>query len=82
MISKVSRIICNGGFGIVIDYGHDGSRNDLSFRGYKKHEQVHPLSQPGAIDLTADVNFGYLKSLVADRAAVYGPNTQRYLSIM
>ncbi|KAE9421124.1 hypothetical protein Angca_005733, partial [Angiostrongylus cantonensis] len=72
-----NRIICNGGFGIIIDYGHDGSRNDLSFRGYKKHEQVHPLSQPGAIDLTADVNFGYLKSLVADRAAVYGPNTQR-----
>uniref|UniRef100_A0A0K0DDC9 Protein arginine methyltransferase NDUFAF7 n=1 Tax=Angiostrongylus cantonensis TaxID=6313 RepID=A0A0K0DDC9_ANGCA len=77
LMGRGMRIICNGGFGIIIDYGHDGSRNDLSFRGYKKHEQVHPLSQPGAIDLTADVNFGYLKSLVADRAAVYGPNTQR-----
>ncbi|KAJ1372644.1 hypothetical protein KIN20_034846 [Parelaphostrongylus tenuis] len=71
------RIIYDGGFGIIIDYGHDGSRNSLSFRGYKKHEQVHPLSQPGAIDLTADVDFGYLKSLVSDRAAVYGPQTQR-----
>ncbi|PIO59849.1 hypothetical protein TELCIR_18675 [Teladorsagia circumcincta] len=72
-----TRIIHNGGFGLIIDYGHDGSRKDLSFRSYQKHEQVNPLSQPGATDLTADVNFGYLKSLIVDRAIVYGPNTQR-----
>ncbi|KAK6043644.1 hypothetical protein COOONC_18849 [Cooperia oncophora] len=72
-----TRIVYNGGFGLIIDYGHNGSRNDLSFRGYQKHQQVNPLSQPGAIDLTADVNFGYLKSLIVDRAIVYGPNTQR-----
>ncbi|EYC25203.1 hypothetical protein Y032_0012g1763 [Ancylostoma ceylanicum] len=71
------RIVYNGGFGIIIDYGHDGSRKDLSFRAYEKHQLVNPLSKPGAIDLTADVNFGYLKSLVVDRAAVFGPNTQR-----
>ncbi|VDL73561.1 unnamed protein product [Nippostrongylus brasiliensis] len=71
------RIIYKGGFGLVIDYGHDGSRADLSFRAYEKHEQVHPLSKPGAIDLTADVDFGYLKSLVEDRAVVYGPSSQR-----
>ncbi|PIO68464.1 hypothetical protein TELCIR_09743 [Teladorsagia circumcincta] len=71
------RIIHDGGFGLIIDYGHDGSRKDLSFRAYQKHEQVNPLSQPGAVDLTADVNFGYLKSLIVDRAIVYGPNTQR-----
>ncbi|KIH65724.1 hypothetical protein ANCDUO_03953 [Ancylostoma duodenale] len=70
-------IVYNGGFGIIIDYGHDGSRKDLSFRAYEKHQLVNPLSKPGAIDLTADVNFGYLKSLVVDRAAVFGPNTQR-----
>ncbi|VDM65347.1 unnamed protein product, partial [Strongylus vulgaris] len=71
------RIVYNGGFGLLIDYGHDGSRNKLSFRAYKKHQLVDPLSQPGFIDLTADVDFGYLKSLVVDRVAVFGPNTQR-----
>nr|CDJ84318.1 unnamed protein product [Haemonchus contortus] len=71
------RIIHDGGFGLIIDYGHDGSRSDLSFRGYQKHQQVNPLDQPGVTDLTADVNFGYLKSLIVDRALVYGPNTQR-----
>ncbi|KAK6741330.1 hypothetical protein RB195_009276 [Necator americanus] len=71
------RIIYNGGFGIIIDYGHNGSRSDLSFRAYEKHQLVNPLSRPGAIDLTADVNFGYLKSLIDDRVAVFGPTTQR-----
>ncbi|ETN68709.1 hypothetical protein NECAME_15679 [Necator americanus] len=41
--------------------------------------QVNPLSRPGAIDLTADVNFGYLKSLIDDRVAVFGPTTQRII---
>uniref|UniRef100_A0A1I7XRV9 type II protein arginine methyltransferase n=1 Tax=Heterorhabditis bacteriophora TaxID=37862 RepID=A0A1I7XRV9_HETBA len=35
-----TRIIHSGGFGLVIDYGHDGSRNDLSLRAYSKHEQL------------------------------------------
>lgn len=71
------RIVHNGGFGIVIDYGHNGSRKELSLRAYKKHNLVHPLSEPGAIDLTADVDFGYLRSLIIDRTVVYGPNSQR-----
>ncbi|KHJ89523.1 hypothetical protein OESDEN_10650 [Oesophagostomum dentatum] len=71
------RIVYNGGFGLIIDYGHDGSRKDLSLRAYEKHQLVDPLSRPGIIDLTADVDFGYLKSLVVDRAAVFGPTTQR-----
>ncbi|KJH42327.1 hypothetical protein DICVIV_11683 [Dictyocaulus viviparus] len=79
LINQVTeRIVYNGGFGIFIDYGHDGTRNELSFRAYKKHKQVNPLVQPGSTDLTADVNFGYIKSLVENRAAVYGPTTQRF----
>ncbi|CAL2036965.1 unnamed protein product [Caenorhabditis brenneri] len=73
----VDRITTFGGFSLMIDYGHDGSRNTHSFRAYKKHEQVDPLSNPGRVDLTADVDFGYLTSLVEDRAIVYGPKEQR-----
>lgn len=68
-----------GGFGLMIDYGHDGSRQDLSLRAYKKHKLVHPLEDPGQQDLTADVNFGHLKSLVEDRVLVYGPVEQRLI---
>uniref|UniRef100_A0A1I7TNM3 Protein arginine methyltransferase NDUFAF7 n=1 Tax=Caenorhabditis tropicalis TaxID=1561998 RepID=A0A1I7TNM3_9PELO len=73
----VDRITTFGGFSLMVDYGHDGSRNTHSFRAYKKHKQVDPLANPGEVDLTADVDFGYLSSLVEDRALVYGPKEQR-----
>ncbi|KAM3722728.1 Protein arginine methyltransferase NDUFAF7 [Dirofilaria immitis] len=66
-----------GGFVLIIDYGHDGTRKDLSLRAYKDHRIVHPLENPGEHDITADVNFGYLKSLVTDRTLVFGPIEQR-----
>ncbi|CAI4232404.1 unnamed protein product [Auanema sp. JU1783] len=73
----VERIVHNGGFGLIIDYGHDGDRENFSLRAYKKHDQVHPLSDPGNIDITADVDFKYLKDLVSDRAITFGPIMQR-----
>uniref|UniRef100_A0A8R1Y2Q5 Protein arginine methyltransferase NDUFAF7 n=1 Tax=Onchocerca volvulus TaxID=6282 RepID=A0A8R1Y2Q5_ONCVO len=66
-----------GGFVLIIDYGHDGTRKDLSLRAYKNHQIVHPLEKPGEQDITADVNFGYLKNLVKDRTLVFGPVEQR-----
>ncbi|VBB31084.1 unnamed protein product [Acanthocheilonema viteae] len=66
-----------GGFVLIIDYGHDGTRKDLSLRAYKDHQIVHPLENPGEHDITADVNFGYLKSLIKDRTLVFGPIEQR-----
>ncbi|CAI5444685.1 unnamed protein product [Caenorhabditis angaria] len=71
------RIKTFGGFGLFIDYGHDGSRDTHSFRAYKNHKQVDPLESPGTIDLTADVDFGYLSSLLKESSLVYGPNNQR-----
>ncbi|MFH4977616.1 hypothetical protein AB6A40_004325 [Gnathostoma spinigerum] len=77
-VNQVAEIIvANGGFSIMIDYGHDGSRKDFSLRAYSKHELVNPLDKPGERDITADVNFGYLKGLVEDRCLVYGPTEQR-----
>ncbi|CAB3402323.1 unnamed protein product [Caenorhabditis bovis] len=71
------RITAFGGFSLLIDYGHDGSRNTHSFRAYKNHQQVHPLSDPGHIDLTADVDFGYLSRLINEQTLVFGPIIQR-----
>lgn len=62
----------------MMDYGHDGSRNDFSLRAYYKHNLVNPLERPGEHDLTADVDFGYLKKLVEDRLLVFGPVEQRW----
>lgn len=73
----VDRITTFGGFSLLVDYGHDGSRNTHSFRAYKNHKQVDTLENPGLADLTADVDFGYLSTLVKDRVVIYGPNEQR-----
>ncbi|KAF1761339.1 hypothetical protein GCK72_009595 [Caenorhabditis remanei] len=73
----VDRITMFGGFSLLVDYGHDGTRNTHSFRAYKNHKQVDPLANPGMVDLTADVDFGYLSSLVKDRVLVYGAKEQR-----
>uniref|UniRef100_A0AC35FTV5 Protein arginine methyltransferase NDUFAF7 n=1 Tax=Panagrolaimus sp. PS1159 TaxID=55785 RepID=A0AC35FTV5_9BILA len=72
------KVLINGGFALFVDYGHDGGREELSLRAYHKHALVDPLSSPGRNDITADVNFGYLKSLVEDRVLVYGPQEQRW----
>lgn len=65
----------------MIDYGHDGTRKDLSLRAYRRHQLVNPLENPGEHDITADVNFGYLKSLIEDRALIFGPIDQRLVII-
>lgn len=73
----VDRITTFGGFSLLVDYGHDGTRNSHSFRAYKSHKQVDPLANPGMVDLTADVDFGHLSFLVEDRVLVYGAKEQR-----
>lgn len=43
------------------------------------NSQVDPLSAPGEIDLTADVDFGHLRRVLEGApVALYGPHTQRY----
>ncbi|CAG8827354.1 4713_t:CDS:2, partial [Dentiscutata erythropus] len=65
----------NGGTSLIIDYGQDFIQGN-TLRAIKRHEFVHPLSDPGQADLSADVNFRYLKESVADLVDVYGPVTQ------
>ncbi|CEL55647.1 NADH dehydrogenase [ubiquinone] complex I, assembly factor 7 OS=Xenopus tropicalis GN=ndufaf7 PE=2 SV=1 [Rhizoctonia solani AG-1 IB] len=49
-----------GGAGLVIDYGDDRAFGS-SFRGFHKHKLVDVFHQPGLCDLTANVDFAYLK---------------------
>ncbi|CAD5211976.1 unnamed protein product [Bursaphelenchus okinawaensis] len=71
------RITEFGGFGLFIDYGHDGGRRTRSLRAYHKHKIVDVLSSPGLMDLTADVDFGYLRKILEGICLTYGPTTQR-----
>jgi len=58
---------CHGGAALIVDYGGDGSSGGDSLRGFWKHTQVHPLSRPGEVDVTADVDFGALREAVNSR---------------
>ncbi|KAF0381415.1 DUF185-domain-containing protein [Gigaspora margarita] len=76
-ISKqiANHIKSNGGASLIIDYGQDFIQGN-TLRAIKHHEFVHPLSEPGQADLSADVNFCYLKESVTNLVEAYGPITQ------
>lgn len=61
---------CNGGAALIIDYGEDGASGGDTLRGFWRHTQVHPLSRPGEVDVTADVDFGALREAVNRRVSV------------
>ena len=69
----------SGGMALLVDYGGVGVGDTL--RGFKKHQQVDVLSEPGRVDMTADVNFGHLRTAVErvdmDGVQFRGPVTQR-----
>ncbi|RKP39085.1 S-adenosyl-L-methionine-dependent methyltransferase [Dimargaris cristalligena] len=65
------------GCALVIDYGDNHSFAD-SFRGIRKHKFIHPLSSPGEIDLTFDVDFSLLQNAVGDLATCHGPIQQNH----
>ncbi|XP_029318457.1 protein arginine methyltransferase NDUFAF7, mitochondrial [Cottoperca gobio] len=70
------RIESDGGAALIADYGHDGTKTD-TFRGFKSHQLHDVLSSPGSADLTADVDFNYLRGMAGGGVACLGPLTQR-----
>jgi NADH dehydrogenase [ubiquinone] 1 alpha subcomplex assembly factor 7 len=68
---------CCGGAALIVDYGGDGSSGGDTLRGFWKHSQVHPLSQPGEVDVTADVDFGALREAVNQRMSLEKSLEQR-----
>ncbi|XP_053158864.1 protein arginine methyltransferase NDUFAF7, mitochondrial isoform X2 [Hemicordylus capensis] len=77
IIQKLSHNIeKNGGAALIVDYGHDGTKTD-TFRGFLGHKLHDVLIAPGTADLTADVDFSYLRRVVQERVATLGPIKQQ-----
>ncbi|CAM9855624.1 unnamed protein product [Scytosiphon promiscuus] len=58
------RIAQDRGGALFVDYGEAHALED-SLRCFKGHKEVPVLSDPGEADMTADVNFGLLRRIVA-----------------
>ena len=58
-----TRIVEDGGAGLIADYGHQGEDGD-TLRAFARHKQVDPLRLPGTADITADVDFSLLRAQV------------------
>ena len=73
-ISK--RVFANRGAVLLIDYGEQFTQGN-SLRAYKKHNQVSLYSEPGMVDITADVDFSLCKK-TAEKSGVkvHGSITQ------
>ncbi|XP_012562426.2 protein arginine methyltransferase NDUFAF7, mitochondrial isoform X1 [Hydra vulgaris] len=66
-----------GGCAMIIDYGESDSQR-FSLRGYKNHVLVDNIfKNPGSCDITANVDFGFLKRCIRGEVRHYGPITQR-----
>ncbi|KAM4803774.1 protein arginine methyltransferase NDUFAF7, mitochondrial isoform X1 [Urocitellus parryii] len=70
------RIALTGGAALIADYGHDGTKTD-TFRGFCGHRLHDVLTEPGTADLTADVDFHYLRRMAEEKVASLGPIEQQ-----
>ncbi|XP_046516488.1 protein arginine methyltransferase NDUFAF7, mitochondrial [Equus quagga] len=70
------RIALTGGAALIADYGHDGTKTD-TFRGFCGHKLHDVLIAPGTADLTADVDFSYLRRMAQGKVASLGPVKQQ-----
>lgn len=58
------------GAALIVDYGEEGTSDTL--RAFSRHKQVPLTSQPGMVDVTADVDFFALKNCLSTRAFARG----------
>ncbi|MBU6475075.1 MAG: SAM-dependent methyltransferase, partial [Alphaproteobacteria bacterium] len=77
IVKQVSmRIARHGGAALFIDYGHAQAGLGDTLQAVAHHQYADVLEEPGLRDITAHVDFGTLKSVAAQHAAVAGPVTQ------
>ncbi|TDZ41164.1 Protein arginine methyltransferase NDUFAF7 [Colletotrichum trifolii] len=74
------------GAALILDYGTSDTVPINSLRGIRRHRRVSPFSEPGLVDLSADVDFTAIAE-VATRASegveVHGPIEQgAFLALM
>ncbi|XP_054719472.1 protein arginine methyltransferase NDUFAF7 homolog, mitochondrial-like isoform X3 [Uloborus diversus] len=65
----------DGGISLIVDYGHQGTKTD-TFRSFQGHKLHDPLEKPGEADLTADVDFSFIKKCAKNKAVIFGPVNQ------
>ena len=76
--SIAERIVEQGGAALIADYGYSGqSKIRDTFRAFKNHKLHDPVKDVGEADLTADVDFDYLKRRSGSHTVTYGPVSQR-----
>jgi SAM-dependent MidA family methyltransferase len=67
------------GRALIIDYGPEDRSPGDTLRAYQRGQQVDPLADPGACDLTADVDFPRLRRIaLSEGLTVHGPMRQGY----
>jgi SAM-dependent MidA family methyltransferase len=67
------------GAAIILDYGPSDTIPTNSLRGIREHKRVSPLSSPGVVDLSADVDFIALAEAALTASSgveVHGPVEQ------
>ncbi|CAF0890222.1 unnamed protein product [Rotaria sp. Silwood1] len=77
MQSMCTHLMKYGGSALIGDYGHWGEKGD-TFRAFRKDELVDPLSDPGNIDITSDVDFEELsmRGMQVPNVQFFGPISQ------
>lgn len=78
------RVSTQGGAALLIDYGYATSAPGDSLQALRHHQPVAPLQTPGAVDVTAHVDFSRLATAAsAAGARVWGPLEQgRFLGAL
>ncbi|KAG8905941.1 hypothetical protein FRB99_007946 [Tulasnella sp. 403] len=66
----------SGGAALLIDYGDMRSFSN-SFRAFRKHKVVDVFDELGSSDLTANVDFAYLKEAMSQKSLHHGFLNQR-----
>ncbi|KAG7372273.1 putative S-adenosyl-L-methionine-dependent methyltransferase [Nitzschia inconspicua] len=67
------------GAALIVDYGEEGTSDTL--RAFSKHKQVPLTSQPGMVDVTADVDFFALKNCLSSKALIRGSAGDKHESV-
>lgn len=71
------RIAAHGGAALLIDYGYAETNFGDTLQAVAKHDYAEPLENPGAQDLSAQVDFEALTLLASDTVRAFGPIPQR-----
>ena len=73
-----ARLTGQGGAALIIDYGYDGPALGETLQAVRGHGFANPFDTPGAVDLSAHVDFAVLGAAATlSGAAVNGPVPQR-----